>query len=287
MEIFEVSPQGFCGGVINAIRIAEDTARKYPDTKITILGSLVHNSFVNRQLEELGLSVVEARDRTRLELLDEVDDGIVIFTAHGISDAVRKKAAEKGLQTIDASCRFVLSTQKIIQEKQEQGYAIFYIGKQGHPEAEGAITPDQNNYLIETAADIPDHVQGPVFVTNQTTMSVLDLQDLFDEIRRRYPDAEFCSEICTATRLRQQAVYDLKDRQIDLLIVIGDPKSNNTRKLSATGRKAGIPRVLQVESAKEINPEDLDGVNRVAVTSGASTPEFLKREVLDFLHAHQ
>lgn len=283
MEIIEVTPQGFCGGVMRAIQIARKTREDNPDTPITVLGMLVHNAFVNQELKDLGLRVVDSSSKSRLELLDEIDEGIVIFTAHGVSNAVRKKATDKHLQIVDASCRFVLITRDLICKRLQEGYTIFYIGKKGHAEAEGAITEDDRQFLIEHIQDIPAGIQGKIFVTNQTTMSVLELEELFAQIQARYPQAEFASEICTATRLRQQAVHDLANRNVDLLLVIGDPKSNNTRKLANTGTRAGIPNVLQIESAADLRLKDLEGIHTVAVTSGASTPEFLKDEVLCWL----
>lgn len=285
MEIFEVPVQGFCGGVRRAVDLARKTVRENPDRKVTVLGSLVHNAYVNDELRSMGVEIVEAKGKTRLDLLDDVEDGILIFTAHGVSDKVREKAKAKGLECIDASCPFVLSTQSLIKKKRAEGYTIFYIGKKGHPEAEGAMESEENFFLIEKKDDLPEEDFEKIFVTNQTTMSVLDLEDLFDEIKARYPHAEFCSEICTATRLRQQAVMDLQDKSIDLLIVIGDPQSNNTRKLSLTGKKAGIERILQIESSDDLRKEDFENVKKVAVTSGASTPDFLLKDVIARLHS--
>lgn len=296
MEIFEVPVQGFCGGVNQAIRLAKKIVSEHPGEKITVLGSLVHNSFVNSHLEAQGLHILEAKGKTRLELLDQIDDGLVIFTAHGVSNAVREKAREKGMVCIDASCPYVLSTQKLIAQKRKEGYTLFYIGIKAHPEAEAAMdcrlesdapsNPSERPafYLIETEEDIPEGVTGKIFVTNQTTMSVSGLKDLFDRIAQKYPQAEFGSEICNATRLRQQAVMNLKDQGYDLLVVIGDPKSNNTRKLAQTGLEAGIPHVLQIESASGVDGFDFARIQKVAVTSGASTPEFLKNETIERLH---
>ncbi|EJW92259.1 4-hydroxy-3-methylbut-2-enyl diphosphate reductase, partial [gut metagenome] len=154
----------------------------------------------------------------------------------------------------------------------QQQEVIFYIGKKGHPEAEGATFRQENVYLIETIADIPSGIDKPIFVTNQTTMSIVDLQELFDEIKRRYPHAVLCDEICNATRVRQKAVFDLAKQDIDLLIVVGDPASNNTRKLAQIGKNAGILNVIQLEDASQLLPETLKGIHRVAITSGASTP---------------
>lgn len=285
-EIIEVSVQGFCKGVMKAVELVDQTLESDCPRPITILGSLVHNDFVNDSLKKKGVRVLEAKNRTRLELLDEIDSGTVIFTAHGVSDTVRLKAEEKGLYVVDASCPFVQYTQKLISEHLNGGEVIFYIGKKGHPEAEGATFMRNYVYLIEKEEDIPANITLPVFVTNQTTMSILDLQQLFDRIRQLYPDAVFANEICNATRVRQKAVLDLKDQQIDLLIVVGDPASNNTRKLAQTGIAAGIEKVIRIESADQLDPCILDHKKRIAITSGASTPAFLKDEIINRIREH-
>ena len=277
-SIARVKVQGACGGVRKAIDTALKVRRENPAVPVTVLGELVHNRHVMEELTAAGIRTVEGNAHSRLELLDQVDQGIVIFTAHGVSDAVRAKAAGKGLITVDASCPFVLSTQKIVHQKLEEGYAVFYIGKQGHPEAEAVYTSSDQVYLITEEQTIPAGITRPVFVTNQTTMSVLDIQDLFEAIRQQYPQAEFHDELCRATRLRQEAVLELADT--DVLIVIGDPLSNNTRQLEAVGRKAGIPLVIRTESATDLDVDRIPACARVAVTSGASTPGHLVDEVI-------
>ncbi len=280
-EIIDVKVQGFCKGVQRAIDQAKAASISQTAQPITVLGSLVHNKYVNEELEKQGLQVLEASGKTRLELLDEIDYGTVIFTAHGVSPSVRKKAEDKGLQVIDASCPFVLATQRLIDRKLAEGYTILYCGKKGHPEAEGATQSRHPVYLIEKEDDLPDSAEGPIFVTNQTTMSMLDLNRLFEAIKSRFPQAEFCDEICNATRVRQQAILDLKDQGIDLLVVVGDPASNNTRKLAQIGQSAGIEKVLLIEQADKLDPSAFDSVNKTAITSGASTPAYLKNAVLD------
>lgn len=279
--IEKVKVQGSCGGVRRAIELARNAARIYKDQPITVLGDLVHNRHVIEDLAKEGIRTVEAKGRLRTELLDEIDGGVVIFTAHGVSGRVREKAAEKGLIIVDASCPFVMKTQKKVEEMVKQGYAVFYIGQPAHPEAESITDGSVNVYLIHEEADIPESIACPVFVTNQTTMSTLDIRDLFEAVKKRYPQAVFDDEICNATRIRQQAILDLKDT--DALIVVGDPLSNNTRQLEAIGKKAGIPFVCRVESARDLESLELPECGRIAVTSGASTPGWLVDEVIAWL----
>lgn len=285
-NILEVKPQGFCGGVRKAIETALAVREANPEATITILGSLVHNRWIREALEQAHIHTLEEPGKTRYELLDQVPEGIVIFTAHGVSPRVRQKAADLGLQVIDASCPFVLSTQKIVDEKRAEGYAIFYIGKNHHPEAEGVYDGRDDVYLIESEKDIPEGIRQPILATNQTTMSAADLQDVFAAIKEAYPQAEILDELCSATRVRQQAVANLEGQDIDLLLVVGDPHSNNTRQLENTGKKAGIPHTLRIESAEDL-PDWVFDMGRIAVTSGASTPAALRDRVLEVLNDPQ
>lgn len=279
MEIISVVPRGYCQGVVRAIQIAKDTAAKYPDTRITMLGMIVHNSFVVEACRKAGITFIEDPSRSRLALLDDIDEGVVIFTAHGVSDAVRKKAEEKGLIIVDATCRDVRKTHDIIRSHKGD---VIYIGKKNHPEAEAAVGLSDHVHLVTCEEDIenlpPLH---NVLITNQTTLSVLDTARIISACLRKYPDAEASEEICNATRIRQEAVMKIQDA--DLLIVVGDPRSNNSRQLAETGRKAGIPESLLISSAEDLKEDMIRNKNRIAVTSGSSTPNALTKQVIDFL----
>ena len=282
-NMIEVRPQGYCGGVLKAIQIAKQCRKENPKEKITILGNLVHNQYVKQALKTYHIDTVENKAKTRLELLDEIQDGIVIFTAHGVSSMVKEKAMQKHLKIYDASCPFVLSTQKIVEQKLQEGYVIFYIGKNHHPEAESIYSTSQDVHLIEKEEDIPANITRPIFVTNQTTMSIYDIQFLFDAIQKRYPQAHIHDEICNATRVRQQAILNLKEQKVDALIVVGDPTSNNTKQLAYIGQKAGIQNVFRVETVNDIQLDDFANCTTIAVTSGASTPTYLTKQILEYL----
>lgn len=280
LEITKVQPQGFCGGVMRAITLAKKARQEYPKQRITILGQLVHNQYVTKELEDLNIQTVEGK-LDRLSLLDQVDEGMVIFTAHGVSQAVKEKAEQKGLMILDASCHFVIQTQHIVQEKLKEGYHVFYIGKLGHPEAESIYTTSQHISLIQKTKDIPLNITKPIFVTNQTTMSSLDVQHLFSAIQKQYPQAQFQNELCSATRVRQQAILDL-DVQ-DALIIVGDPASNNTQKLAEIGRSKQIPIVLLTPDVQHLDWQQVPHSGRIAVSSGASTPGWLVDELIEKL----
>lgn len=283
-NIIEVRPQGYCGGVLKAIQVAKQCRKENPEKKITILGNLVHNQYVKMALKTYNIQTVENKAKTRLELLDEIQDGIVIFTAHGVSRAVYEKAEKKGLEIYDASCPFVLSTQKIVQEKLKEGYVIFYIGKNHHPEAESIYSTSEDVYLIEKEEDIPKNIDRDIFVTNQTTMSIYDIQNLFEAIRTIYPSVLIHDEICNATRVRQQAILDLKDKDVDALIVVGDPSSNNTKQLAYIGSKAGIAQVYRVQTVEDIDLAVFENCATIAITSGASTPTYLTKQIISYLN---
>ena len=278
-KITRVQPQGYCGGVLQAIALAKKCRQEDNDTPITILGNLIHNTYVKKALAHYHLTTIEDSSRSRLQLLDDIKDGIVIFTAHGVSPQVYDKAREKGLQIVDATFPFVSQTQKIVQDHLTQNAWVFYVGKKGHPEAEAIYSSSDHVILIESTQDIPSHIEGEIFVTNQTTMSILELQSIFQTIKDQYPHALIHDEICNATRVRQQAIIDLKDQNVDGLIVVGDPSSNNTQKLAAIGKEAKIPYVVCVADATEIDLDQIRTCHHIAITSGASTPTYLTDQI--------
>lgn len=286
MEIITVNPRGFCKGVVKAIQIAKETAKLYPDQKITILGELVHNRFVVEAMKGYRVKTVESKGKSRMDLLDQVDEGVVIFSAHGISANVVRKAQAKGLITVDASCEDVISTQNLIQSYLDEVYHILYIGQENHPEAEAIC--DMNHHQITFIKDLEaieklSITSSKIFVTNQTTMSILDIQIMLDAIKAKYPHAIISDEICSATRMRQEAILKLEN--IDALLVIGDPKSNNTRMLAKIGSNKGIKTVLQVETYKDLLEVPFQLFNRLAITAGASTPSYLVNQVIAYCNA--
>lgn len=286
MEIITITPRGFCKGVVKAIQIAKETAEQNPDQPITILGELVHNKDVVEGLKHFGIETLESKDKTRVELLEDVTQGIVIFTAHGINPDVKAKADAKGLRWVDASCEDVVVTQRLVESYLKQGYHVLYIGQKGHPEAEAICTTDpQHVHLINRLEDFDQlpNLLEKVFVTNQTTMSVLDIQSLLSEAQKRYPFALISNEICSATRTRQEAILNLEP--VDALIVVGDQKSNNTRMLAQIGRNKGIPFVHLVRNYHECDTIDFSSFKKIAITAGASTPTFLVNQVISYCRA--
>ncbi|MDF2945682.1 MAG: 4-hydroxy-3-methylbut-2-enyl diphosphate reductase [Bacillales bacterium] len=284
MEVLKIAPRGYCYGVVDAMVVARNAANnKDLPRPIYILGMIVHNKHVTDAFAEEGIITLEGENR--LDILKNVEKGTVIFTAHGVSPEVIKLAKEKGLTTIDATCPDVTKTHSLIKEKQDQGYHIIYIGKKNHPEPEGAIgIAPSIVHLVEKESDV-DSLEintDKILVTNQTTMSQWDVIHIMDKVRKKYPNAEFHKEICMATQVRQEAVAD-QAKEVDLTIVVGDPKSNNTNRLAQVSQEIAGTKAYRVADVSEIDINWLKGIKRVAVTAGASTPTPITKEVISFL----
>jgi len=290
MEVIKVSPRGYCYGVVDAMEIARKAARDPSLPRpIYVIGLIVHNRFAVEELTSLGIVTLDGPDRA--SILGQVTEGTVIFTAHGVSPLVQQRAAERGLHVIDATCPDVTKTHDLVRRLAAEGYQILYIGKKGHPEPEGVAGEAPGLVqLVETVADLdalPDEVRTAprLAVTTQTTLSQWDTAQLIAEMRRRYPQIEVFNEICHATQVRQEAVAKLAEGA-DLTIVVGDPRSNNTNRLVQVAEELAGSAAVRVESLGDLKPEMLAGKRRVAITSGASTPSQLTRQVIQFVEAY-
>src|SRR5690606_17521108 len=222
----------------------------------------------------------------RKEILEKVDSGTVIFTAHGVSPEVRELAKKKGLVTIDATCPDVTRTHDLIREKEKEGYDVIYIGKKGHPEPEGAVgVAPHVVHLVETMDDVEELQvnNDKIIVTNQTTMSQWDVQAIMERVKEKYPHAEKHKEICLATQVRQEAVAE-QAGEADVLIVVGDPMSNNSNRLTQVSEEIAATKAYRVADVSEIHIDWIINAKKIAVTAGASTPTPIVREVIQFLN---
>ncbi|WP_110933596.1 4-hydroxy-3-methylbut-2-enyl diphosphate reductase [Paenibacillus bouchesdurhonensis] len=287
MEVIKISPRGYCYGVVDAMVLARQAAKNLDLPRpIYILGMIVHNSHVTESFEDEGIITLDGPNR--LDILSQVESGTVIFTAHGVSPEVRKIARDKGLTTVDATCPDVTKTHVLIQEKVADGYEIIYIGKKGHPEPEGAIgvAPDRV-HLIEMEEEI-DSLKidaERIVITNQTTMSQWDIKHIMKKLLEKFPGAEVHNEICLATQVRQEAVAE-QAGQADLVIVVGDPRSNNSNRLAQVSEEIAGVTAYRISDVTELKREWLEGVGKVAVTSGASTPTPITKEVIAYLEQY-
>ena len=284
MEVIKINPRGYCYGVVDAMVIARNAALdKTLPRPIYILGMIVHNKHVTDAFEQEGIITLDGDNRK--EIIEQVEKGTVIFTAHGVSPEIREIARRKGLVSIDATCPDVTVTHDLIREKSAEGYEIIYIGKKGHPEPEGAIgvAPD-HVHLVQSIKDI-DNLQldnKKILVTNQTTMSQWDVAFLMEQIEEKFPDVEVHKEICLATQVRQEAVAQ-QAGDADLLIVVGDPMSNNSNRLTQVSVEIASTPSYRIGDISELKIEWLMDIDKVAVTAGASTPTPIVKEVVAFL----
>jgi 4-hydroxy-3-methylbut-2-enyl diphosphate reductase len=283
MEVVRITPRGYCHGVVTALRVAREVAEEAGDEPVHMLGHLIHNDHATRELEELGVTLVDPP--TRLAGLDAIDRGTVILTAHGVSPEVERSARARGLRTVDATCVDVARTHALVRELAGRDYEIVYIGRRGHPEPEGVIgeAPDRV-HLVQDVDDLErlEIRSARVAVTCQTTLSVWDTEELIAAVRRRFPGCEVHNEICRATQDRQEAAVRAA-AGVDLVIVVGSPRSSNSRRLVEVVRAIAGKPAHMVDSAEELRPEWFQGVRRVGVTSGASTPTHLTRRVVEHL----
>ncbi len=282
MEVVRITPRGYCHGVVDAFKIARQVRETTPGP-VHMLGQLVHNTHVTDGLQEQGIQLVDPPDR--LAGLEQIEAGTVIFTAHGVSPQVKARALEKGLVAVDATCSDVVRTHDLVRDLAGQGFDVVYIGRRGHPEPEGVIGEAPGRvHLVQDPADVDrlDISNERVAVTCQTTLSVWDTEALINAVRERYPRAEVHNEICRATQERQEAAVAAA-REVDVVIVVGSPRSSNSLRLVEVVTKlAGTPAHL-VDAMEDLDLAWFVGVRRVGVTSGASTPSQLTRRVIEYL----
>ena len=278
--ILLANPRGFCAGVDRAIAIVESALAKF-GAPIYVRHEVVHNTYVVSDLKTKGAIFVEE--------LDEVPAGAtVIFSAHGVSQAVRMEAEARGLNVFDATCPLVTKVHVEVSKMRDKGFEIVMIGHKGHPEVEGTLgQSDGGMYLVETPEDVASlQVTDPdklAYVT-QTTLSVDDAARVVDALRARFPNitGPKKDDICYATQNRQDAVKALAP-QCDVVIVVGSPTSSNSNRLREVAENLGVAAYM-VDSASEIDPRWVSGKERVGVTAGASAPEILVRAVIDRLN---
>ncbi|UUZ93015.1 4-hydroxy-3-methylbut-2-enyl diphosphate reductase [Paenibacillus sp. P25] len=287
MDVIKISPRGYCYGVVDAMALAMQAAKDLNLPRpVYILGMIVHNSHVTDYFEKEGVITLDGPNR--LDILEQIDKGTVIFTAHGVSPEVRRRAREKGLTVVDATCPDVTKTHDLIREKTAEGYEIIYIGKKGHPEPEGAIgVAPEHVHLIEKESEIGGLKldTDKILITNQTTMSQWDIKHLINKSLEVYPRAEIHNEICLATQVRQEAVAE-QAKEAELVIVVGDPRSNNSNRLAQVSEEIAGVKAYRIADITELRQEWLQGIKRVAVTSGASTPTPITREVITYLEQY-
>ena len=288
MIVKKITPRGFCKGVYNAVEIVKNSLKDQTLPRpIYVLGFIVHNQYVVDELTSLGAITLDDRNSNRLDLVKDIYQGTVILSAHGTDLAVKEKILENNLTLIDATCNDVYKTHDSIKEYLDKGYNIVYIGKTNHPETVASISLSDKITLIESPEDLDNlTLEEPLFVTNQTTFSINDLLPIHEKIRSIYKNVVITEEICNATRFRQNAIIN-GNKDVDLCYIVGDSRSNNSRNLVKISQELTNTKTLLIQSVKDILETDLIGVKTVSVSSGASTPNHLTEEVINFLSAYE
>ena len=268
MKVEILKPKAYCAGVSNAIKLAYKAREENPNKKVYVLGMLVHNNFVVEELKKKDIQVA-------LDINAIPNGEVIIFSAHGHKRELDEIAKQKNLIIYDSVCPKVLNNMKLIEDNVKADHYVIYIGQKGHPEAEACLSLYNkvilytnnilNNYHIEND-DSP-------LVINQTTLSILDIKSIHEEILRAIPKARIANEICGSTRLRQEAILSL-DKDVDLIIVVGDNNSSNTKRLLEVA-EASHPEVasLMIADASELDMRICSNKNHIVISSGASTPE--------------
>ncbi|GGL96656.1 4-hydroxy-3-methylbut-2-enyl diphosphate reductase [Pseudomonas asuensis] len=285
MQIKLANPRGFCAGVDRAIDIVNRALDVF-GPPIYVRHEVVHNKFVVENLRNRGAVFVEELDQVP-------DDVIVIFSAHGVSQAVRKEAENRGLKVFDATCPLVTKVHMEVAKYSRDGRECILIGHEGHPEVEGTMGQyDTRNggsiYLVEDEEDVAAlQVRNPdslAFVT-QTTLSMDDTSKVIDALRGKFPNigGPRKDDICYATQNRQDAVKTLASES-DIVLVVGSPNSSNSNRLRELSERMGTPAYL-IDGAEDLNREWFNGVGRIGITAGASAPEVLVKGVIDQLKA--
>ncbi|MCD9529640.1 4-hydroxy-3-methylbut-2-enyl diphosphate reductase [Photobacterium carnosum] len=279
MKILLANPRGFCAGVDRAISIVERALEMY-QPPIYVRHEVVHNRFVVEGLKQRGAIFIE-------ELSEVPDDNIVIFSAHGVSQAVRHEAKARQLTVFDATCPLVTKVHMEVARASRKAMEVVLIGHAGHPEVEGTMGQYANHdggmYLVEKPEDVDTLVvkdPSNLHFVSQTTLSVDETADVIDRLRHVFPDIQGPrkDDICYATQNRQDAVREMA-ATVDVMIVVGSKNSSNSNRLSELAVKLGTPSYL-TDSAEDINPQWLEGRKVVGVTAGASAPEELVNQII-------
>ena len=283
MKINMANPRGFCAGVDRAIDIVNRALDLF-EPPIYVRHEVVHNKFVVNGLRERGAVFVD-------ELHEVPDDSIVIFSAHGVSQAVRQEASKRGLKVFDATCPLVTKVHLEVSRYSADGSECILIGHKGHPEVEGTMGQyDHSNggdiYLVEDEKDVAAlEVKNPaaLYYVTQTTLSMDDTAKVIEALRAKFEKIEGPrkDDICYATQNRQDAVKTLAAGS-ELLLVVGSPNSSNSNRLRELGERMGAKAYL-IDNAEEIQKEWLEGIGSIGITAGASAPEVLVQSVVDRL----
>ena len=284
MEVALIKPQGYCAGVMQAIKLAVEAKEYNPNRNVFVLGMLVHNKIVIDELSRHGIKTLEGDNE--INLINSLSKGdVIIFSAHGHDPKLDELAKSKGLIIYDATCPKVANNMNRIREEIKANHQVIYIGQNGHRETNAALSLSNNVSLYDTKLLINYQLitdKSP-YVINQTTLNFIALEDIHNDIKKHIPGARIANEICAATRLRQEAILNI-DKDTDLILIVGDQKSSNSKKLYDLAKEHYINSdVYLVRDLEDVKKLDLANKKKAAISSGASTPLFLVEEIHEYL----
>lgn len=280
VKLYLANPRGFCAGVVRAIETVEKAIELW-GAPIFVKHEIVHNRHVVERLEKLGAIFIE-------DLVEVPEGERIIYSAHGVSPQVREQAKERSLIEIDATCGLVTRVHSAAKRFAAKGYHIILIGHKNHVEIIGTKgeAPDQTT-VVESVSDVTAldfSADQKLFYTTQTTLSLLDVAEITEALKEKFPQIETLpsSSICYATTNRQMALKEIVHKT-DLILIVGDPTSSNSNRLREIGDKHGIPAYL-INSKDEIDPKWLEGISAIGLSAGASTPEEVVQECIEYLY---
>ena len=283
MIVKKINPQGYCKGVILALDKCVKTINN-PQTKkpIYLLGMIIHNKLVCNELESKGVIILEGSNK--LELIKNITTGTVIISAHGVSKKVKNALSNLNVDIVDTTCPDVAKVHNNVFKYLDLGYEVLYIGKKNHPEAIGVLEEDNKIHLIDSLESINNlDTNKKYYVTNQTTLSHDFLSVYHEKLNETLNNLVIENNICLATTKREKALYDI---ETDLIVVVGDKTSSNTKKLYEVAKnKVQSKSVIIIERAYDLLNYDLSNYNEAYVTSGASTPNKVVNQVIRFLES--
>ena len=280
-EVLLAEPRGFCAGVDRAIEIVERALTKF-GAPIYVRHEIVHNTYVVNDLKTKGAIFIE-------DLAEVPPGATLVFSAHGVSQAIRREATERGFTVFDATCPLVTKVHVEMAKLRKEGYDFIMIGHKGHPEVEGTVGQlNEGIHLVEDVADVELVQVAPstqLAVVTQTTLSVDDAAEILAAVKRRFPNVREPKQqdICYATQNRQDAVKMLAP-SVDVMVVVGSLSSSNSNRLREVAQRLGTDAYM-VDSADDLKPEWFAGKSRVGLTAGASAPEILVTQVIERLRA--
>lgn len=277
IEIINITPRGYCNGVVRAIKMINDLLYNGNYKKpLYMYGKLVHNAHVTNALINKGVIMIDD--------YNNINEGTIIVTAHGLSKKEQNYILSKGIDIIDTTCKEVTKIQNVVKDKINEGYVVLYYGKNNHPEAKAVLNDNDNVFLVNNKQDVLNlniDVNTKIFFTNQTTMSYFDTLEIMKVIKAKFSDVDVNIDICTASKQRQIAVYN-QARNCDIVLIVGDKNSNNTAKLKDISESFNIKSYL-IENIEDLNNIKIIDNMKIGITAGSSTPNKLVDEVIKTL----